>query len=219
MDEIEIYILVFSIISLVLGYYWSKKQFKLFCKKAENLGMLHSTSVVAIESQLNKYSFMKLGHSQESSHLFRTVEELPKICIFHRKFSEGYADPRWDIVQHFIFVKCKSLCLTKIQMIPKHLLHKTGPIYRSREILFEDDIEFENKFYLSGVNEKVIKEIFTEKLRKLMLKYSDLAFETHNDGFIIFRRNVLIKPSQIQQYISYAQCIFEELNANTVTNP
>jgi len=220
MEEFEIYIILISLVISVLGIYWSKRQFQLFCIKAKKIGLFYSESIAVIEKKLINYNFMKIGHSQRNFKLFRTIDESPDIHIFHHTFDEGYKhdDAHRTIEQHFIYVRCDTVSLTKIQMVPKHLIHKTGSLYRSREITFYNDNLFGKTFHLSGVNEKLIEKIFTKKLRKLMLKYSDLAFETHNDGFLIFRRRVLIKPSQIEQYISFVQCIFEELKLNTELN-
>jgi hypothetical protein len=157
------------------------------------------------------------GHSKKIKHLMQERDGLLEtdIRIFDYQHTISAGNTHKKENQTVFFVQSQNLGLPELYLRPEHFLHKVGEYLNlTRDIDFEEHPEFSKKYRLTGKDEDFIRASFNEDVLHFFTFNKKWSFEGVGYYFILYRRNKLIPPDEIERFYQMGKHLIRMLKSD-----
>ena len=156
------------------------------------------------------------GHSKKIKHLMEERDGLLETDIrifdYQHVISAGNSHKKEN--QTVFFVQSQNLGLPELYLRPEHFLHKVGEYLNlTRDIDFEAHPDFSRQYRLTGKDEDFIRASFNEHVLHFFTFNKKWSFEGVNYYFILYRRNKLIPPGEIERFYQMGKHLMHMLKS------
>ena len=162
-------------------------------------------SFVAIPRMQDLTAFFKIfkkGHSRKAYNLLRGNKEGKELLIFDYDYVTGGGKNRTVHKQTIAEVKMQGTALPKFILGKENFFHKIGDVLGFKDIDFNTNKVFSDKFLLKGAPENGIRNIFNSNvLYYFENQDSDINVEGHLDRIIYYKAGRRIKPNEITPFM------------------
>jgi hypothetical protein len=168
---------------------------------------------MGLVNYLKDFKLYSRGHSRRVYNILRESEignDL-KTYIFDFRYTVSSGNSSSTYRQTAFFVKTKELGLPQFYMRPEHFFHRVGSWFGIDDIDFEMDPEFSGKYYLTGEDQVIIRETFSEPTRAYFRLNKKWHVEGLNYFLLIYRPNKIIPPAEIKRFYQKGMEIYSLL--------
>jgi len=157
---------------------------------------------MGLVNYLKDFKLYSKGQRRRISNILRKSDacgEL-KTWVFDYRYTISTGKASQTYRQTVFFVQTKELGLPGFYLRPEHFFHRVGSWFGIDDIDFEMDPEFSGKYYLTGSEQGIIRETFTEPIRAFFRVNKKWHVEGLNYFLIIYRPNKTIPPNEIKLF-------------------
>ncbi|NND34370.1 MAG: hypothetical protein HKN76_17430 [Saprospiraceae bacterium] len=152
---------------------------------------------------LMDFQLLKIGGRKRIKHIISKDFYDPdlKIKIFDYQYTISTGQSSATYVQTVFFANCKELGLPKFCLKPENLLHTIGAWLGKNDIDFESFPEFSKSYHLTGEDEYIIRQTFSDDVLQYFTQHSGWSVEGLNYFLIFYKSKKRQAPEVMQPFI------------------
>ena len=179
---------------------------------APTLGMQFSEKdEIRVLKLLLDFKLFRIGGSKKLKNLLWINEEDLKTRIFDYQYTVSTGNTSQTYQQTVFFFYSKQLGLPHFRLQPEKFIHKVGAWLGWNDIDFATHEEFSDEYHLTGEDDELVRDTFTEPVLQYFSFKRDWTVEGLNYFLIIYRRSKRLPPPEIARHYRTAKEIFHVL--------
>jgi len=210
MEPYLIFILVLAPVALVvmIAYRSEKKRKEELKKAAGRMGF--SFSPDNDNSLLSSLSVLKLfsrGYGRKAYNIMKGEMDRILWTVFDYRYTVGGGRSSTTYSQT---VACAQVDgdLPKFSLGPESFFHRLGDVLGYKDIDFESNRVFSDRYLLKGPDEASVRKLFTPEILTFFENRKDIInIEAAGSRIIIYRNNKKVNPDNLRSFISEASKI------------
>lgn len=181
---------------------------------AGDMGLAHRDQLEG-EDQ-SAFSLMPLAnrgrHRRTSNVIVADSGEL-RMVIFDYRFTTGGGKNKTTHRQTVVLAQSNDLQVPQFSLSPESFFHRIADFFGMKDIDFEEDKVFSEKFLLHGSEEASVRDFFSESRRRKLMDYVDACIEADGQHFIFYRRRKRLDTEELKGLMAQAFAIRDILKA------
>lgn len=155
-----------------------------------------------IIDQLSNFKLFTFGHSKKVYNLLKGRYNSIRWMIFDYRYTVGGGKSSRTYNQTVACVTDEEFKLPKFTIGPENFLHKIGDKLGMKDIDFEHNKNFSDKYYLKGDDENRIREIFNHQVLSFFENNNSMFnIEVDNNKMLFYRSSKRVKPVEFQTFL------------------
>ncbi|MBC8500350.1 MAG: hypothetical protein ISS25_01655 [Nanoarchaeota archaeon] len=200
--------LVIVAIIIWLAFYFEKKRREALSNAAVGIGFFFEPKGdQSFVSSFTRFTSFHGGHSYRARNVMRGRRGGIGFTIFDFKYTVGYGKHSRTYNHTIALVKLGVLAPT-FYLTKESFLHKLGEAFGSKDIDFEANPAFSDKYFLRGTDEAAVKKLFSSSVMSFF-ETMELKFtvEAEGDTLVVFRPGKKVKPADLNSFIQQVSSI------------
>lgn len=203
-------VIITLVVRVALVSKFDKKRTEGLTKAAADMSLPFSKAVTSEQvDQLTQFPLMQRGSSRESSNAIVAETAELRLMLLDHKYVSGSGKNKSVHRQTVAWVASNRLNMPSFSLCPESWFDRLGDWILRRDIDFDEDPEFSQKFALSGSDQASIREFFSSRRRQALLKINLPYVEAMRHGFIFYRPGMLLDPSELKSLMNDAFVIYQ----------
>jgi hypothetical protein len=167
-------------------------------------------------ARLVDFQLFKEGRGQRAYNLVRAEAEGVRMSVFDYQFTTGSGKSQHTYRQTVLAVESNGLHLPPLSIRPENLFDALAGILGFRDIDFEDHPEFSRGFVLKSPDEERTRKLFDDEMFQFFTQRRDVALEANRNRFVYYRRNRIVPPAEIKNFLADGLQLFNLFLARLV---
>lgn len=164
-------------------------------------------------NQLKDFKLFNKGGRRRIKHQLidkdNVSETEKRIFDYHYTISTGKSSRKFR--QTVFFIQSPHLGLPHFFMRPEHFFHQVGEWLGYKDIDFEAYPTFSKNYFLTGQDEEFIRANMNDKVLNFFTLNQGWHLEGVNYYMILYKKNKIFTPQQIQDLFKKGDFLFEKL--------
>jgi len=163
------------------------------------------------KSFINELKPMKLfskGSSKKIRNLFSKDIRNAKVDVFDYSYTTGGGQSQHTSKQTVVLFRSPKLKHPKFSLRPKNFFHKVGSIFGIKEIKFEANPAFTERFILKSDNEDHVRMLFKPQMLAIFESNKGISCDGEDDFLVLYRSGKRTKPEDMIEFINKGTEIF-----------
>lgn len=194
MENTILVVVLWILIPVVIGgiILWSmhreKKRKQALEQAANDLGLAFSPQLSQVDdSAFSAFPLAQIGHGRKASSAVVADSGELRMVIFDYVYTTGSGKNKSTHRQSVVLASSASLQLPEFTLAPEHFFHRIADIFGFKDIDFEDDKDFSDRFLLKGPNEQAVRELFARERREAFKKLQHISVQGRGNSFIFYQ--------------------------------
>ncbi|MEP7196120.1 MAG: hypothetical protein ABI851_06335 [Saprospiraceae bacterium] len=172
----------------------------------------------SLVEQLSEFELFKIGMRKNITNLLSKKELMESNYLFDYYYTISTGKSSHTYTQTVKFLDSKNLGLPQFYLKPEGFFTKLFEWFGTKDIDFDEDINFSEMFHLNGEFESVIRTYFDSDVRKLCKNNKDFYIEGMNYYLIIYIKNKMLKEADLSAFHKLTELIVEILKIQSEKN-
>lgn len=205
---------IIVVLSLVLKAWTGSKaiqrRMEALEKAAQELSLPFSRTVAYEQiEQLVQYPVMQRGSKSEFTNAIVAETEQLRLMLLDYKYVSGSGKNQSTHRLTVAWVSSQQLNLPSFNIYPETWMHRIGDLITKKDIDFDEDPEFSNKFVLTGADQAGVREFLNAKRRQVVMGLNLPNLEVLRHGFVLYYAGKLIDPSELKSLMNQAFSLYQ----------
>lgn len=202
-------VLLMVVLAIVAGIRAEKKRKEAFNTFAAELGLEYSESLGSKDlGEFQRFKLADKGRSRKQRNVIVADSGELRMVIFDYQYTTGSGKNSATHRQSVVLSTAPALGMPGFSLSPETFMHRIGDFFGFKDIDFDEDPAFSDKFLLHGESEEAVRGFFNENRRKAFMEYQDVFVEGHGRSFIFYRPNRRTKTEEIKGLMERAFSIY-----------
>lgn len=180
---------------------------------AQDLGLEYLESLSTNDRKnFEQFELANRGRNRAESNVIVADSGELRMVIFDYRYTTGSGKSK--STTHHIAVLCRSdgLQLPQFSLSPESFMHRLGDFFGFKDIDFDDDKVFSDKFLLKGADEEAIRAFFDVRRRQAFLEFDKDCLEGSGRSFVFFRKAERLSSSKVKLLMERAFQVYNLLS-------
>jgi hypothetical protein len=155
-------------------------------------------------------ALFRQGRSKEFRNIMTGSAAGYRACLFDYAYVVGAGRSRRNIVQTVAAYSKNGVALTEFALQPKGVWQKIGEAFRHKDINFDSNPQFSQRYQLRSPDEMRTRALFTPSLLSYLESLEPgkkWCLEGGGDTLLVFRRDKKVKPEDFRSYLEETSVI------------
>ncbi len=215
---ISIFVLVFVAFAAISGgivlyaVLAEKQRKEAVGRIASELGLQFSEQLSEEDaSRFGNFNIAQRGGGRRISNVIVADSGELRMAIFDYRFTTGSGKNQSTHRQNVVLASAESLSLPQFSISPESFFHRIADFFGIKDIDFEEDREFSDRFLLKGADEQAVRELFDRDRRNAFKDLQKIVVEGHADSFIFYQPRRRWPAEQLKELMEQAFSIYAAL--------
>lgn len=155
---------------------------------ATELGLAFSSSLPSPDRDVfDTFQLSQIGHSRDAACSITADSGELRMVLFDYTYTTGGGKNKNTKNFNVVMASSEQLDMPQFSLSPESFFHRVADFFGYKDIDFDDDTAFSDKYLLKGGQEEAIREFFTAKRRSAFMKLDNVMIEAKGNEFIFYR--------------------------------
>jgi len=194
--------LVIIAIIIWLAFYFEKKRREALSNATVGIGFsFEPKGDQSFVNSLRTFSSFQKGHGHRARNVMRGRRGGVGLTIFDYKYTVSYGRSSQTYNQTVALAKVGMLA-PSFSLTKESFLHKLGEAFGSKDIDFEANPAFSDKYFLRGTDAAAVRKLFSSSVMSFFENTnSEFTVEAAGDKFVVFKPRRKVKPTDLETFI------------------
>lgn len=209
-------ILLFLLIGLFIIFfagviflsYWKEKQRREALQEfAHSMGYEYTANDPALSTSLTSnlaFHLLRQGHGRRAFNILRGHRSGVDFLTFDYKYTVGSGKNSHTYQQTATLLTIQQANLAHFFIRPAHFFDRVAVKFGQQDIDFPDRPEFTKKYRITGEDENVIRQVFTDSLISFFESQDKLCVETAPSQILLYISGKRKNPEELQSHLESA---------------
>lgn len=180
---------------------------------AQGLGLEYLDSLSAEDrTTFERFELANRGRNRVESNVIIADSGELRMVIFDYRYTTGSGKSKSTTYHTVVLCQSDGLQLPQFSLSPESFMHRLGDFFGFKDIDFDDDKVFSDKFLLKGADEEAIRAFFDVQRRQACLEFDNDCLEGLGRSFVFFRKAERLDSSKVKMLMERAFQVFNLLS-------
>ncbi len=214
MVSIWVVMILVGIGAVVWGVLAEKKRRQAIAQTVEELGLRLASDLD--ESDRDFFDACQLaqqGHSRQVSNVIVADSGELRMVLFDYVYKISSGKNSTTYRQSVVIVRSPTLRMPQFTLSPEGFFHRILEMFGTKDIDFEEDRPFSDRFLLHGTQEQEVRNFFNAQRRRQFANHANLHLESRAGSFLYYRPRYRWDADKIKQAMEQAFEVYRILSA------